>query len=725
MAPVAGRLFEAQIAIMQRAATRFRARTAVREAGLAKIERSGLGAADSVKRQMEYAARMQQAHSRLGIRTTEAILGTNDLVAFAPSEASRAAARPVARIVKLRERGYEPQGIATGFLIAESGLLLTNHHVFARDADARGCGANFRHVEDENGVADGQYFELDPDRFFLSHEKLDFAIVAVKQTGIAGEGLASVGFTRLIEATGKIVTGEPVNIVQHPGGGPRRYAVKNNLLVDILPEGYLHYEADTEPGSSGSPVFSPRWELVALHHCAVPEMEPGGGARPMTTRGVPFDRERDTLADIHWIANEGTRASFIVEALRGMTFTDPSKAALLSSLIASTRDPLATPPAESVGEERTTRAPGSTGMGGATFSISGPTTIHVYSAPSEAAITVERAAASPGPMVFEEKVLVFDSDYPSRGGYDPEFLGVTVPAPHVTGAAAQELYTVGDYRAFFAEFRDVPEIDTTGRADADPFILAFHHYSLAFNTTHFMCAWTASNCDYRPAMREDTRKRSEFGGENWRLDPRVPPTLQLADKDVYAPARRVDRGHIVRREDNAWGEAGDDTEYANSDTYHYTNCTPQHEAFNQENPQNRDKTPDFTYKDLGIHGVWGAFEAAVEKQLKAGGGKAVIFSGPVLSDFVDVRDWATGMVETPKRFFKVVVVPESMKKNPKLLSYGYIFDQTDVVKRFGLTYEERLDLPAFEKHRRTLREITALTGVAFAKGVTDAEEPIA
>jgi V8-like Glu-specific endopeptidase len=27
----------------------------------------------------------------------------------------------------------------------------------------------------------------------------------------------------------------------------------------------VDYEVDTEPGSSGSPVFNNRWELVALH----------------------------------------------------------------------------------------------------------------------------------------------------------------------------------------------------------------------------------------------------------------------------------------------------------------------------------------------------------------------------------------------------------------------------------------------------------------------------
>jgi endonuclease G, mitochondrial len=724
MGNVAGRVKESQLAILRRSAKRWSERTASREAGLAKIQRDGVGAADSLKRQIEYATRLQRAHRGSGFRANEAILGTNDLVPFAPSEASRAAARPVARIVELHGSGYQPTGFATGFLIAASGLLLTNWHVFPKEEHAYGCGANFRHAEDEHGLVEGQYFELDAKRFYVSHEELDFAIVAVKPIGTKDESLASVGWTRLIEATGKIVTGEPVNIVQHPGGGPRRYAIKNNVLVDILPAGFIHYEADTAPGSSGSPVFSPRWEIVGLHHSGIPRVDTATG-QPLTRTGEPYDSDRHSLSDIDWIANEGTRASFIVEALRRTRLEDPAQAALLADLIASTADPLGAESSRSPGAEDVVTTDWSNAMN-RQFLISGPTTIHLHSAPMPTATPVP-LMQSPSPVspaarsALAEKVLVFDPEYAAREGYDPSFLGVEVPAPTVQGESASRLYSVGAYREFYETYRDVPEVDTTGRDASDAFILDYHHYSLAFDTHYFMCAWTASNCDYRPEMRQDLRKRREFGGEDWRLDPRVPPTLQLADKDVYAPARRVDRGHIVRREDNAWGAAGQATEYANSDTYHFTNCVPQHEAFNQENPQNRDRNDPFRYADLGVRGIWGAFESAVEEQLKEGGGQAIIFAGPVLDDFVDVRDWATGVVSTPKRFWKVVVVPKSRSRHPALAAYGYIFDQTDVVKRFGLDFRERLDLPAFDGLRTPLAKITDATGVVFAEIVRAAE----
>jgi hypothetical protein len=63
-------------------------------------------------------------------------------------------------------------------------------------------------------------------------------------------------------------------------------------------------------------------------------------------------------------------------------------------------------------------------------------------------------------------------------------------------------------------------------------------------------------------------------------------------------------------------------------------------------------------------------------------------------------------------------------RRPKLLAYGYVFDQTDVVKRFGLTYDA-LVLPNFDGARSTVSEISKVTGVSFDQVVLDAEQVIA
>ena len=66
-------------------------------------------------------------------------------------------------------------------------------------------------------------------------------------------------FLPLIGVKGKILKGDPVNIIQHPEGGPKRYATVNNRLLDLRDDGFLLYETDTLEGSSGSPVFNQHW----------------------------------------------------------------------------------------------------------------------------------------------------------------------------------------------------------------------------------------------------------------------------------------------------------------------------------------------------------------------------------------------------------------------------------------------------------------------------------
>src|SRR5262249_48205166 len=51
-------------------------------------------------------------------------------------------------------------------------------------------------------------------------------------------------------------------ILQHPQGDTLKMA---NGGVKARSGAWVDYEVDTEPGSSGSPVFDNRWELVALH----------------------------------------------------------------------------------------------------------------------------------------------------------------------------------------------------------------------------------------------------------------------------------------------------------------------------------------------------------------------------------------------------------------------------------------------------------------------------
>jgi len=129
-----------------------------------------------------------------------------------------------------------------------------------------------------------------------------------------------------------------VNIIQHPGGGPKQYATVNNRLVDLRDDGFLLYETDTLEGSSGAPVFSQYWETIGLHHLGVPKMEDG---MLVTTDGrrLPLDAEVAD-SDLIWIANEGVRVSALVASLADQRMDLPEQQVMLGDLLKNTQDPL-------------------------------------------------------------------------------------------------------------------------------------------------------------------------------------------------------------------------------------------------------------------------------------------------------------------------------------------------------------------------------------------------
>jgi endonuclease G, mitochondrial len=80
----------------------------------------------------------------------------------------------------------------------------------------------------------------------------------------------------------------------------------------VLPE-FLHYQTDTAPGSSGSPVFNDQWEVVALHHSGVPKRDRLG--QILSVNGTIWTNDQGEQ-NIAWIANEGVRISRIVKHIQ-------------------------------------------------------------------------------------------------------------------------------------------------------------------------------------------------------------------------------------------------------------------------------------------------------------------------------------------------------------------------------------------------------------------------
>ena len=244
----------------------------------------------------------------------ERVIGeTRDFLAIEFLENALLVNRSVGRIVTKLGGGRVSYG--TGFMVSPS-LMMTNNHVLCNRDVASRSGIEFNYQRDRLGQAlTVQRFALQPERFFLTDRDHDFALVAVAPKSESCHPLSGFGYCPFIAEEGKIAIGEPINIIQHPSGEMKQIVLRKNKLLD-LPKAldhFAHYEADTEPGSSGSPVFNDQWEVVALHHSGVPKMD---AQRNILDHDGNIWRRGDDPTRIAWIANEGIRVSRIVACIK-------------------------------------------------------------------------------------------------------------------------------------------------------------------------------------------------------------------------------------------------------------------------------------------------------------------------------------------------------------------------------------------------------------------------
>jgi len=277
----------------------------------------------SVEAVLELAAASSIPDRRVAL---ERIIGaSNDLQSTSFLIRGTRAAATVARITLIDNGREAPLG--TGFLVSPR-LLMTNNHVLPDAAFAGRVVVEFSaEVDVDNRPVATARYVLDPAALFLTHEDLDFSLVAVAvRQGEAAPG-DRFGWNRLLREQGKIVTGEPVNVVGHPMGRLKEISIRNSQLQLQL-EGFLHYAADTEPGNSGSPVYNDQWEIVALHHSGVPRTDERG--RYVRRDGKLWE-PGDGDDAIDWISNEGARVSVIIRTIE-QTPVSPAAQALLAEM---------------------------------------------------------------------------------------------------------------------------------------------------------------------------------------------------------------------------------------------------------------------------------------------------------------------------------------------------------------------------------------------------------
>lgn len=213
----------------------------------------------------------------------------------------------------------------TGFLVAPN-LLLTNQHVLDSAATARSCRVEFDFEETFEGeFLPSALFDLAPDTLFVSDPAqggLDYALVAVasqprRDSQRQDVQLAEFGWNTLVREEGKVALGEAINIIHHPEAQPRQASLRENRVVALqdpaLAASWLHYETDTESGSSGAPLFSNDWLVVGVHHKGVEKRDRDGNILAIGgALWTPEMGERQKW----WYANEGLRISRFVAHVR-------------------------------------------------------------------------------------------------------------------------------------------------------------------------------------------------------------------------------------------------------------------------------------------------------------------------------------------------------------------------------------------------------------------------
>ena len=290
-----------------------------------------------------------------------------------------------------------------------------------------------------------------------------------------------------------------------------------------------------------------------------------------------------------------------------------------------------------------------------------------------------------------------DIDYSSRQGYDQRFLDNTG-----NGAATKFLAPM-----------PLPRNVQVLAADRDGnTVLKYQNFSVQMHAKRRLALITASNITREPKLRKPdpnqdyTRKGLSGLGKNdiekWFLDPRMESRFQIPDEFLTKDRKAFDKGHIVRREDVAWGRSYDELRRGNGDSYHVTNCSPQVLGFNQSS--------------RGVDN-WGDLENHVLSE--AASERLCVFAGPVLDPSDQVfhgigEDKKKLLARIPSRFWKVIVA----RVEDGIAAYGFVLEQDlgDVqFTEFAVSDE-------FVPMMTRLSDIEDLTGVRFDKSIKDADQ---
>jgi endonuclease G len=250
---------------------------------------------------------------------------------------------------------------------------------------------------------------------------------------------------------------------------------------------------------------------------------------------------------------------------------------------------------------------------------------------------------------------VQDTSLHQRTGYDPDFVGTRIQAP--AGVDAGDAVLV----------------------HGSP-IIHYTRFSLELSRSRRLCRWVAWNIDGSTLRNQDGSDPIGRDDLEFTLDGRIDPDLQISN-DIYRN-NRLDRGHVARRADLLWGKR-EEALLANSDSFYFTNITPQMDNFNQS----------------ALKGIWGRLENALLTQVDGANSRVTVMGGPVLAD----TDPRYRDVQVPLEFWKLFVY----QKDDEIRSRAFLVTQS----LEGLRGRDLLD--EFIVVEKTVQEIADKAGVMF------------
>ncbi len=254
---------------------------------------------------------------------------------------------------------------------------------------------------------------------------------------------------------------------------------------------------------------------------------------------------------------------------------------------------------------------------------------------------------------IEVRELAFEV-YNTRRGYDAGFLGVDVLLPSLSADL---------------------EADLAPLAQGNGHILKYTHFSLAVSRSRRLALYTAVNIDGARRVSLGPRDR-----DVWYFDPRMDRKYQ-SGPDLYSN-NPLDRGHLVRRLDPVWGTRNT-AAAANEDTFHFTNCAPQHSRLNQR-----------TWLELEEFLLDGATDFGL---------RISVFTGPILRpDDMTYR----GKFQIPAEYWKVVAMVR--QDDGKLSATAYLRTQKRLIEDLEFAFADE-----YKTYQVPVSRIEALTGLDF------------